>query len=154
MDEELIKMCNCPEIQNKWSPKVGDIVILPYKASPADALEQTFISEAMGNGYVMAGVPLALAYENSSLIFIPRIEDVLGWLGDRWHALVRQSDAELEMEDGEKRWIMDSYDEGGIAGNSYTADCPVKTLLKAYMHLEHNKKFVRPKHGKAWQIIA
>jgi len=24
MDEQYIKMCNCPEIQDKWEPKVGD----------------------------------------------------------------------------------------------------------------------------------
>jgi len=26
MDNELIKMCDCPEIRDKWEPKVGDRV--------------------------------------------------------------------------------------------------------------------------------
>ncbi len=74
MDREYIKECDCKEIQEKWKPKVGDIVWKGRKYLPiADA----------------CGIISALFFDRKkSYRWLPRIEDLLKMLGDRFKTIV------------------------------------------------------------------
>lgn len=123
MDTELIKMCDCPEIQDRWKPKQGDKIILPSKGEYGD---DVIITASLGDSIVIVncGVP----YEISQVIHIPRIEDVLEWLLEKGY--------------------FDSWYEAGesVACGYYSYDMAIKGWLAMAMHLEHSKTW----NGEAW----
>ena len=132
MNKELVKMCDCPEIQGDWKPKIGDSIYLKKHFEMTTVIDDKKFTV------------------HPTHIYIPRIEDELELLGDKIHAIVRHTDAELadmDKDDEEcKRWLVDCYDSEGIAGNAYASDTLPEALIKAHMHLEHNKEW----DGEAW----
>jgi hypothetical protein len=129
MDKELIKMCDCPEIQGMWEPKVGDV----YFYTPTKTIlpvDMQFIRTCNELGMPSSDMRL----------YIPRIEDVLGWLGDRVSSLhnhISNWTVAHQYFNGLDRCLDLCGDEG---------DTLLKALLKAFMHLEHNKTW----NGEAW----
>lgn len=121
MDKELIAMCDCPEIQDKWEPKVGDMYLVHLNGSihpiTYDQLDKVKTVE----------------FYRGCRTFIPRIEDVLKWLGDRLKLL---------------EWLptIQYFQVIDIHGYDFTAYTTIEALLKAYMHLEHNKTW----NGEIW----
>ena len=125
MDDELIKMCDTPEIQDRWEPKAGDRVA--YKNEKEDC-STSFLTpcEIMG----------ILRHERvrSLLIYIPHIEDVLEWLGDRLLSISMITHVPM-------------WDVACVGAKDLLSDKSIlKALLKAYMHLEHNNAW----NGKTW----
>ena len=61
MDTELIKMCDVPEIQDRWEPKRGDQMWTKWGE---DIL-------------IITVLPINPDYDRKMYIYIPRIEDVI-----------------------------------------------------------------------------
>lgn len=157
--KELIMMYNTPEIQSKMTMKFGTCFATKSTSSNVEHFLEKypdrwlkvddclyFLSWITGNNNGTKWPVLAVAGE---IIFIPRIEDVLEWVGDKAHCLVRLSDAEIDMEEIKEkrvRWLLNGYDDCGHAYDISYADSPIKALLKAYMHLSHNKTW----NGEEW----
>ena len=118
-DNELIKMCDCLEIQGRWEPKFGDICM--YRKDKANVI-----------GYTDGILSIRREHTGDYLrtdkaIFIPRIEDVLEWVEGQFDMLRRI---------GPKVW--DCHLRHPVYK---TSDTPIKALLKAYMHIEHGKEW-------------
>lgn len=116
MDSELIKMCDCPEIQDGWEPKVGD----RYVYSRTGLL--CMISDM---------APFKECYPvnpfGGKFIFIPRIEDVLERLVPKYHE--SQLGAMIAMAEFNVAFVrMKNFDDKFI-----------KSALNYFMHLSHNK---------------
>jgi hypothetical protein len=126
MDNELIRMCDVPEIQDRWEPKLFDTVAHKkrrYKAHVSYiCLPRMDITDKHGKHH-------SCLLADGNIIYIPRIEDVLEWLGERIEKLCRVHN---------ENWHTTPFIE--------RADTAIKALLKAYMHLEHNKTW----DGEAW----
>jgi hypothetical protein len=149
IDKELIAMCDTPEIQGPWKPKVGDRV-----AYTLESQEHMGIVTEIGHQFPM----LTVAIEDAKSPFgmyrgfieyyrkIPRIEEVLGLLGDEQISLNNP-----EMWDG-RNWCAERAAYGTpngetvIARVTHESNTAIKALLKAYMHLEHNKTW----DGEKW----
>jgi hypothetical protein len=116
IDRELIKMCDVPEIQDRWEPKVGDRVW----SKDRDELDISKIDEDTGQ--------IKFYGDN---VHIPRIEEVLGWLEAYKYSIDVVGESDL--------WEI-------FHVNSVWSDTPIKSLLKAYMHLEHSKTW----NGEVW----
>jgi hypothetical protein len=134
IDTELIKMCDCPEIQDRWEPKVGDRV--------ADRTEHMWIIIRVLNVACMNRQRIeVLSIPNGrtdtiyaeTAIYIPRIEDVLEWcdnaVPEHWGLKVQELISLIYRQ----RW--------------YEDDTFLHGLLKAYMHLEHSKTW----DGEVWK---
>jgi hypothetical protein len=134
MDNELIKMCDTPEIQDKkrWLEN-GDIIcsatqtmrnkksdrnvrIVQFHDKEQDLVTSRNMNRSMDSKH------------RGMVLYIPRIEDVLEWL---------------------KSWTMPITIIAG-SGNWKISHAipnqPLKALLINYMHLEHNKTW----DGETW----
>jgi hypothetical protein len=131
IDKKLIAMCDCPEIQGMWEPKVGDAIVFkygtgdypgnvikPFKRRPFDQrIEGYFDKLPHQTENTNAGVM------TSRLIYIPRIDDVLEWLVPyKEH---------VDMKDNWVHWL----------------DIAVELALDLFMHLEHSKTW----DGETWK---
>jgi hypothetical protein len=131
MDNEYIKMCDVPEIQDRWEPKVGDRVVKrglwehDYRVIKV-AKDGVWVDFGINGGFI----PFVTA------IYIPSIEDVLEWLTGYHFISLHQGSGDWQCE----RW---GYDRMSCKA----ADTPLKALLKAYMHLEHGKEWT----GETWK---
>jgi len=141
-DKELIAMWDCPEIQDRWEPKVGDravardfkceIVVTSIEYYERDTGAQlpdgTWITlpdikritaiDSWGN---------VKEYLSDNLIYIPRIEDVLSWLVPKYwegwnHAVNAMLDYRFTDDAPPRIW----YDH-------------LKSWIAFYMHIEHSK---------------
>jgi len=128
MDKELIAMCDTPEIQEKWKPKVGDNFyyggnMYPKKGHIVEQLiplnEDIGVSPIGETGYWELGL-------TDDLVFLPRIEDVLEWLDGQEFPIKMMHEGLWQIHDIQDR--------------------PIKAILKAYMYLRHNKTW----NGEAW----
>jgi hypothetical protein len=133
MDKELIAMCDVPEIQDRWEPKVGDSF---YAGLPVDKMKTVVHIETNShNVHFLKANEHKHAFYHDRVIYIPRIEDVLEWLVSYHFISLHQGSDDWKCE----RWGMDRMP-------CEVADSPVKALIKAYMHLEHNKTW----NGEEW----
>ena len=123
MDKEYIAMCNCPEIQEKWEPKVGDRMVFK------DESEEQIVDDI--------AIRYAKDYPQENVIYIPRIEDVLEWLGDGFRTLQLSNSGFV---------CFFYHTSSRRTFKSKWADTAVKAVLKAYMHLLYNKTW----NGEAW----
>jgi hypothetical protein len=124
-DKDLIAMCDTPEIQDKWKPQEGDVVI-----SFTSELVET--SKDVFKKIRKAGKPLILhspaeVLKRELCVFIPRIEDVLVWL------------------DGQEFPIKMMHE--GLWQIHFIQDHPIRAIIKAYMYLRYGKTW----DGKSWQ---
>jgi hypothetical protein len=130
-DKELIRMCDCEEVQSRFKPKVGDKI---YTANDG---EIHTVIKVLSGMRVALEVSFNAIYQAKNHTFIPRIEDVLEWLGDRFVQLRRIN--QLTRQVGHS---------GGCTFHKSTGVYDdLKTLLKAFMHLEHNKTW----DGEQWK---
>lgn len=111
IDKELIAMCNCPEIQDRWEPKVGDRYMVHLNGS-IHVIDYHTMKQVEGEDFY-----------RGLRTYIPRIEDVLEWL----------SGMVISLHGNGLSYVVtrDSMCE--------VADTPIKAILKAYMNLEHEK---------------
>lgn len=128
MDNEYTKMCDCEEVQGKWEPKLGDRYI--YTRTGLEVLlhdMKTFKECWPVNPF------------GGKFIFLPRIEDLLGWLGkgmdslrnwqnEQWMVSIKNSKGDIE-------WASDSM-----------FDFPEKAFLEAFMVYAHGLTW----NGEAW----
>jgi len=127
--KELIRMCDCEEIQGRWEIKAVDRVWLLQHNKFAH------IVEIDGNLVIHdADVLKRRTWKGmkNETLYIPRIEDVLEW-------------AEVVHMDfiGENKWAVGPKYHSGPA---HYATTPLKGLLMNFMHLEHGKSW----SGEAW----
>jgi hypothetical protein len=118
--KELIAMCDHPKIQDRWEEKRGDVCTdheYKTKLIVTDLYESERIDVISWDGDKDNCHP-------SNLIYIPSIEDVLEWLEAYEYSIDVVGESDL--------WEIFHVD-------SVWSDTPIKALLKAYMHLEHNK---------------
>jgi hypothetical protein len=114
-DKELIRMCDCEEVQSRFKPKVGDRfydlknqeihyfgdVTGLYGDEPCKG-EYVQMATAKPSGWARTGIPT---------IFIPRIEDMKEWLDSN----------------------------GEIAEELRLENITIKFFLSLFMELIHNK---------------
>jgi hypothetical protein len=125
--EELIRMSDVPEIQDRWKPKVGDRVYIKRHEVYGH------IVQIEGNDIIHVTSDDGQTYWRNTrdeLIYIPRIEDVLEWLSG-WS---------INLNGNGLQYIV--VRRPGV----WTANNPLTPLIKAYMHLEHNKTW----NGEGW----
>ena len=131
IDKELVAMCDTPEIQDRWEPKVGDRVNCHYGVGLVSRIDAE--SYKLDNNKF----PISAWYyrrEDYNHVYIPRIEDVLEWLVPKyWEGWNHAMNAMLEYR--------------------FTDDAPariwynhLKSWIAFFMHLEHNKSW----NGEAW----
>jgi len=127
MDNELIKMSDCPEIRDRWEPKVGDRVWV--KRHFLDMA----ITEIEGDNIIHVrtftkGMPY---WRNTrdELLYIPRIENMLEWLVPKHYSDWTQ--------------VFSKITHSSLY-NPF--DMPVKGAMALLMHLEHNKTW----DGEVW----
>jgi hypothetical protein len=128
MDKELIAMCDTPEIQDRWEPKVGDRVWSKLHECYAT------IVELEGNGIMHLRADdgsMIWRVMKDEVIYIPRIEDVLEWLKGYEIAVDICPDGMWEVTH---------------VHDAFINLIPVKPLLRLYMKSEHNKTW----NGEAW----
>lgn len=133
MDKELIAMCNCEDIQEKCEPIMGGLfytaAVLHVIADIHNSGKFTLVSRPKLGEWLL--------YRTEG-IFIPRIEDVLEWLGDLISGVSRELNGHNVYG-----WIVSGWHKdkrtGHQAHNCHWADTSIKALLKAFMHLEHGK---------------
>jgi hypothetical protein len=125
IDNELIKMCDTPEIQDRWEPKVGDGIYKKLDMHDRVLIvvnineDQMMLSDMTTNMGIGSGISYHCSphIDASFYIYIPRIEDVVLWL-----------------------------DENGEI-YSLTQSCVnLKWFIKLYMELLYNKTW----NGEAW----
>ena len=133
MDKELIAMCDCPEIQDKWEPKCGDIVMYldDVESGAPSAIYQ--FPDGYGKHVVEHPEFKTLSWDKENFIFIPRIEDVLEWLEGRTSKIVHHWDG----------WRIHIRE---TENTTRYGPAILVALIKAYMHLDHNKTW----NGEAW----
>jgi hypothetical protein len=120
IDRETIQMCDVPEIQDRWEPKVGDRVWNMQGQWDGVVIEIT-----SGAIEVLTGTCQIWLYDKP--IYIPRIEDVLEWLVPKhfggW--------------DSAHERVTEMY---------YSYNMAIKGWLAMAMHLEHSKAW----SGERW----
>jgi hypothetical protein len=121
LDKELIAMCDTPEIQDRWEPKVGDRVA-SFTRINEEIDKDTYKRGRKYLDTVIISSPSQIEYRDLC-VYIPRIEDVLEWIQNLSEEKFNRSRNNIDW-----RWLN------------------VKEALKAYMHLEHNKTW----NGEAW----
>jgi len=143
MDKELILMCDTPEIQDRWEPKEGDQILFQKEPELADMILDLFL-HSMGHEETEdmrddEKIEWAKEHVKFCYIYIPRIEDVLECIGDQFD----------EIGQGGLGWYAEvncTPELNPVKSHISRATTPIKALLKAYMHLEHNKTW----NGEAW----
>jgi hypothetical protein len=142
MDRKLILMCDVPEIQNRWEPKVGDRVAhMPEPEQHIGIITEITTQFPM---LTVAIEGLKSPFEmyrgfTENYRYIPRIEDVLEWLA--------QYDLEMKTERWDWSCLFQVEDGEKVHDIRETDKSLIRTLLKAYMHLEHNKTW----NGEGWK---
>lgn len=124
MDEELIKICDCVEVQGKRQLNFGDKIYCP-----------TYKSHGVYMGDGSAELETGHAVDQEILILIPRIEDVFEWLGDKVIQIHQMSSINTWKAYCSPTGLAQDITRGG-----YEANTPIKALLKAFIHLEHDKE--------------
>ena len=116
MDNELINMCGCPEIQDRWEPKYGDM----YWSDKRQKRDFCIVMD----DYTVNRITL----RRYNYRYIPRIEDVLEWLGrDNFHKIT---------EDIEREQIKFNSAQDFLI-----------LMIKFFMYFEHNKTW----NGEVWK---
>ena len=112
MDKILIAMCDCPEIQDRWKPKVGDRIWLNSKEVVIESVDMRHVEQWLPENFV----------------YIPRIEDVLDWLVPKHFKNYSQAHSRIHGT----YYIYDMAIKGWL-------DMAIKGWLDMAMLLEHNK---------------
>lgn len=123
---ELIKMCDCPEIQDGWEPKVGDRVYIKRHEVYGH------IVQVEGDNIIHVESDEGQTYwrnTQNELIYIPSIENMLKKLGNRFESLKRIR----------QKTRMVGTKEGAVFHKSTGNHDDHKALIKAYMHVGHGK---------------
>jgi hypothetical protein len=152
MDKELIAMCDTPEIQGKWEPKEGDRFFVEYEGDtwhiggarvPMKGSHGEWDTCDVGCGCCAEGI-------DGRYIWLPRLEDVLGWLDNEGWKLSSEN-----IGDGPSMWVsVDAPKPEGIkydscswgAGVFYDGETYIQATIKAFMGIEHNKQWT----GERW----
>lgn len=139
MDEELILMCNCPEIRDRWDAEMGQTFIQTISGTAMTSIsidrEGEVVHLKAGDGDVDSFWAW-IHHPSDDFVYIPRLQDVLEWMGDRLDSIEQYRNMD------QQQWEVTLFDEG----NSFYSNVLIEALLKAYMHLEHNKAW----NGEAW----
>ena len=140
MDKDLIAMCDCPEIQDRWKPKKGDQYY--WECQDSDGMDNLITNEGA----------YSIKRHGIKRVYIPRIEDVLEWLGTRLAGMKQLSSLSP---------VWDVFIIPHLANKGPHEILPIcraeseqhssgialiKALLKAYMHFERGKTW----DGEAW----
>lgn len=126
--EELKRMCNYPEIRNRWSAFLGQkfsvkgYSFLFWSTRIDREMEETFLSDSQGNHK-------SFCYLDTDFIWIPCIEDVLAWIVPKHY-----KEYHLAMDALLNKRYFDS------APDSVWTD-HLKSWIAFYMHLERNKSW-------------
>lgn len=133
MKKDFLKQCDCPEIQNLWGQKLGDV----YHCPAMSAIAMLTDKETFELSLSLVGM--------NGRVWLPRIEDVLGWLGDRFYT--------LELMDSIGTWRVQFWQgenprslHGAPAGAT-----SIEALLNAFMYLRHGKTWLRT--GIGWEDV-
>jgi hypothetical protein len=143
MDKELISMCDCEEVQKMWKPKDGDQCVL----SSEPELVGIEIADIWMHGHFRDDwegitddeqMELGRQSYKKDYLFIPRIEDVLEWLGNRF--------THLMMSGG--HWVVSGWNQYNKQDEEPHVHerTPIKALLALLMHIKHNKTW----DGNQW----
>ena len=149
MDKKLIAMCSCREVQSMWEPKMGDICVSSIDSCGTSRFKSQFkewpknaqVVRAIKGDYIRTCYAIGSGQKSykREFFFIPRIEDVLEWLGDKFSGLTKN--------DSTGNYVGIYYTKTG--SDAQDSDIPIKALLKAFMHLEYSKTW----DGKQWGEI-
>jgi hypothetical protein len=120
IDKELIAMCDTPEIQDRWERREADTWFVQHEDGRLEGPFHVTHFQLW---------PTETTFRH---IYIPCIEDVLRWL--------KPGDIVAIYPELNGHWLINDNSGKGYIGK------PIKALLKAYMHLEHNKNWT----GEKW----
>jgi hypothetical protein len=135
MDKELIAMCDTPEIQDRWEPKVGDRVYIKSRHVHGHIVEikcDNVIHVMSDDGVCY------LRNTQGELIYIPSIDDVLERLAEH----------DITLKTVKWDWVcLFIVDYSGIKSSLQVIDkSMIRVLVRVDMHLSHNKTWNR----EAW----
>ncbi|MCK5017216.1 MAG: hypothetical protein KAS32_09095 [Candidatus Peribacteraceae bacterium] len=137
MDKELIAMCDCSEIQYRWKPEVRDVVKCSHGIGVVSRTDTSSYKIDANKFPISAWYLNEESYGN---IFIPRIENVLGWL-EVHEERIGSPIAFITRTLAGGYGIDIEVDTDFKYRRLCTGDILIKALLKAFMYLEYGKEW-------------
>jgi len=132
MNEEFIAMCDCPEIQGGWKPKICD-TIYSKVTKKTFVISTTVKYSTYGNIYK----------DREDLIYIPSIEDLIEMCEEFTYHIENLSQYSYTSI---YKYQMNIFKDK-LHANNFKEKSYFKAMLFGYMYAKHNKIW---KDGK-WQ---
>ena len=136
--KQNIKMCDCPQIQNRWEPKMYDYVIdrligiqhiIIYPCNTLFTTDtNTWYSHKLENDKDMV---------QEDLIWLPRLDQLLEMLGTKYM---------WELCNEEERYSIIIGETDEFAVMAFQGHTPEQAVLQGVMHELHGLKW----DGKGW----
>ena len=163
MDKEYIRMCDTPEVQERWEPKMGDWILRKFTVFGEPLDSELWLDDKQKEDLVVLhyhsteasqfwgaadkdGKQRTVSFDDSNSmvkathVFLPRIEDLIEWIGEGIHRITQSPNAK-------RPWHIEIYKEGVNAPFLIEGKTFIQTLLETLMYCEHSKTW----DGEKWR---